>query len=842
MKLHALKHDNYIKKQVVFLISISMILSGIIIMSTSGNALPPPNSPPFGDITSISPNPASCGQTVSFTGWAKDPENGTLWLAWDFGDGNTQVDNGVGWPYWSYVSHSYGMPCTYKVWFNMTDMGGKTCNEYDFVTITNDNPNTPSTPTGPTNLAVDETGTYSTSATDPDGHQVQYRFDWDADGSHDYSSWTSFGASGHTGYKSHSWSTPGTYTVKAQAKDYYGAESGWSTGLTVTINRQPNTPSTPTGPTNLDEDESGVYETSATDPDDDQVQYRFDWDADGSHDYSSWTTLGASGHTGSMQHSWSNAGTYVVKSQAKDEYGAESGWSDGLTVTVNQQPNTPSTPSGPITRDVDQPGTYDTSATDPNGDQVQYRFDWDASGGHDYSSWTSLGPSGHTGSMSHSWTSAGTYVVKSQAKDEYGAESSWSNGLTVNIIANEPPVADANGPYYGNVGDTITFDGSGSSDSDGTIIDYDWDFGDGNYGNGETTTHIYTSGGTFTVILAVEDDDGATDTDTTYAYINEYPVADAGSSKYGKPGQSIQFDGSGSNDPDGNIVSYEWNFGDGHTGSGMKPNHVYQNKGTYTVTLTVEDDDGATDTDTTKAYISEPNEPPTVEITYPEEGSLISGEILIEGTADDPNGEETILRVLIQIDEDEWITAYGTSYWAYSWDTNIVEDGIHTISVKCYDNSYVYSEIVTISFEVKNHYEPGEPNLECDGTLNWEKIKPGSTVTGSIIVRNIGDETSTLNWEILEYPEWGTWTFTPPSGEDLSPADGDITIEITVEAPNKKESSFNGEIKIINSDNTDDYEIITSSLVTPKIKTIPLIFTKIFQRYPLIMRLLSLIL
>ncbi len=65
------------------------------------------------------------------------------------------------------------------------------------------------------------------------------------------------------------------------------------------------------------------------------------------------------------------------------------------------------------------------------------------------------------------------------------------------------------------LGETVPFDGSGSSDPDGTIDFWDWDFGDSNIGSGETTTHVYASVGTYTVTLTVEDDDGATDTDTS---------------------------------------------------------------------------------------------------------------------------------------------------------------------------------------------------------------------------------------------------------------------------------------------------------------------------------------
>jgi subtilisin family serine protease len=71
-------------------------------------------------------------------------------------------------------------------------------------------------------------------------------------------------------------------------------------------------------------------------------------------------------------------------------------------------------------------------------------------------------------------------------------------------------------------------------------------------------------------------------------------------------GLACNFDGSGSTDSDGTIVSYAWDFGDGGSGSGATPSHTYAAGGTYTVTLTVTDDDGAPDSDSQSVTVSEP--------------------------------------------------------------------------------------------------------------------------------------------------------------------------------------------------------------------------------------------
>jgi hypothetical protein len=112
--------------------------------------------------------------------------------------------------------------------------------------------------------------------------------------------------------------------------------------------------------------------------------------------------------------------------------------------------------------------------------------------------------------------------------------------------------------------------------------------------------------------------------------------------------------------------------------------------------------------------------------------------------------------------------------------------------------------------------EKPEPDLDCYGTLNWEDVKPGSTVEGTFFVRNIGDTNSELDWEIVEYPQWGTWRFTPSDGYDLTPEDAPIAVRVSVIVPDEKNQNFVGEIKIVNKENASDYSIIQVSLATQK--------------------------
>jgi len=113
-------------------------------------------------------------------------------------------------------------------------------------------------------------------------------------------------------------------------------------------------------------------------------------------------------------------------------------------------------------------------------------------------------------------------------------------------------------------------------------------------------------------------------------------------------------------------------------------------------------------------------------------------------------------------------------------------------------------------------WTPTNPDLHCEGSLSWSKVKPGSTVTGSFIVKNIGGPNSKLNWEVTEWPTWGTWTFTPINGTGLTPEGGSVTVHVSVIAPSEK-SVFNGTVKVVNTQNLSDYEEIPVYLKTPVI-------------------------
>jgi len=99
-------------------------------------------------------------------------------------------------------------------------------------------------------------------------------------------------------------------------------------------------------------------------------------------------------------------------------------------VGTNESPDQPSTPAGPSTGLIDSSYTFTVSAEDPDGDDVSIRFDWGDGGMSDWSTFVS---SGATVSMSHVFTTAGTYQVKAMVKDGDGEESGWSGSHEITI-------------------------------------------------------------------------------------------------------------------------------------------------------------------------------------------------------------------------------------------------------------------------------------------------------------------------------------------------------------------------------------------------------------------------
>jgi hypothetical protein len=113
-------------------------------------------------------------------------------------------------------------------------------------------------------------------------------------------------------------------------------------------------------------------------------------------------------------------------------------------------------------------------------------------------------------------------------------------------------------------------------------------------------------------------------------------------------------------------------------------------------------------------------------------------------------------------------------------------------------------------------------------------VKPGETIDGTFIIKNIGETESELDWEIAEYPEWGEWTFDPSGGLDLTPDAGTVTVDVEIVAPGEQNQEFTGEILIINSNNPDESCTIPVSVKTPMNSEFIQLLKVLILRFPIL--------
>lgn len=269
---------------------------------------------------------------------------------------------------------------------------------------------------------------------------------------------------------------------------------------------------------------------------------------------------------------------------------------NAFTISAAPPPPQPpvANPGGPYSGFSTQAIAFSgAGSTDPGGLALTYAWDFG-----DGSQGTGVSPT-------HTYAKAGTYTVKLTVTDTSGLTGSANTTATIKALA--PPVVSIGGPYSGQTGQSITFDGSASSDPNQSALTYAWNFGDGSQGSGAKATHTYSTAHTYTVTLTLTDTYGETAMATTTATItaaSQPPVANPGGPYTGVAGQAIAFNGSGSTDPNNLPLTYEWDFGDGTTSSQPSPSHAYSTAGTYTVKLTVSDSTGLSGTASTQAIVT----------------------------------------------------------------------------------------------------------------------------------------------------------------------------------------------------------------------------------------------
>lgn len=282
---------------------------------------------------------------------------------------------------------------------------------------------------------------------------------------------------------------------------------------------------------------------------------------------------------------------------------------------------------------------------------------------------------------------------------------------------------------------TVDFDASASTPPIGaSIVSYSWDFGDGASGAGEFTSHTYNTAGTFTVVLTVEDANGGLDVETRDIVVEPDPVEDPVASFMANPDAgtaplSVDFDASASTAPAGaTIVSYSWDFGDGNVGAGELISHTYQAEGSYTASLTVEDSNGNTDAATASITVDPmPSEDPVAAFTATPTSGTVPLEVSLDATASIPPDGETITSY-------SWDLGDGNTASGVTASHTFAAEGAYTVTlivVASNGNEDTETAIITVNPE-----PAGDTMHIVDITTALVKSGGTGTVEATVVVQD----------------------------------------------------------------------------------------------------------
>ncbi|WNJ20360.1 PKD domain-containing protein [Pontibacter sp. G13] len=309
-----------------------------------------------------------------------------------------------------------------------------------------------------------------------------------------------------------------------------------------------------------------------------------------SHPVTLWQWDFGDGNTSGVEaptHTWADTGTYVVQLIATDALGCAD--TTHQSVVIHPNPIAAFTPNDSLGCAPAMITFFDQSTGPAPFVQWQWNFG-----------------DGNTSNLPvplHTYTADGIYGVSLIVTDLEGCTDTIVKPALIRL---SHPVADFNVDQQ-SVCPATTVSFTDASTPDTTIVNWFWNFGDGTTGNGQHTSHTYTTEGEYDVTLIITNVLGCQDTIVKSNYIEIYhpPTVDfAASDTNGCVPQSIALTNLSAGNP-APIVSWAWDFGNGDTTSVQEPNIFYGTAGSYLVTLTAVDALGCTATDSLRINIYE---------------------------------------------------------------------------------------------------------------------------------------------------------------------------------------------------------------------------------------------
>jgi YD repeat-containing protein len=313
--------------------------------------------------------------------------------------------------------------------------------------------------------------------------------------------------------------------------------------------------------------------------------YEWDFDDDGTFETDTGSSPLAS-------HAFATRGAYPVSLRVTDDGLLQNVYTRTVNVTHPPTAVLTHTPLTPLTK---QTVSLDASgSSDSDGPIADYSWDLDGDGIFETDS-------GTLDTNTTKFDTPGVHTVRVRVTDGDGATDTAALAITA---ANRPPTATIAAPGLGVVGRAMTFDGSPSSDPDGTVDKWEWDLdGDGSYetdaGSFATIQHTFDSAGPATVRLRVTDSDGDTATSSvTFPVTNAPVVVFSATPNPARPNQLVALSAAGSSDPDGSALTYKWDLDSNgtfetDTAAVATTSRSWATTGSRTLKVQVTDADGA---------------------------------------------------------------------------------------------------------------------------------------------------------------------------------------------------------------------------------------------------------
>lgn len=406
-------------------------------------------------------------------------------------------------------------------------------------------------------------------------------------------------------HPSHTYSTAGVLTVTLTVTDEDGLSDSHSQPLTV---RAIPTADFSLSPATPRAGQTVQFTDGSSDLDGSIIAWEWDF-GDGSHSTLQHPT-----------HVYGATGFYFVTLTITDNDGNSNFLSQQIRVIGPLIANFSFSPALGL---INQPIYFSDESSDLVGTIVSWHWDFD---------------DGTTSSLqnpSHIYsTTFGLLIVSLTVADDRGNTDSISQEVLVTM---PPSAAFTLSPAAPTPGQPIQFnDTSSHTDPTASLVAWQWDFGDGTNSTLQHPTHTYPAAGVYQISLIVTDSHGLNDSFSRSLSLNHLPEADAGGPYTAGEAQTITLDASGSADPDGPIVLYEWDFNNNglYDHTGISPTITFGDNGNFSVGLRVTDEMGGRDTAT--ALITVTNIAPAVAAGPDQTGVLGSVFSLAPATFSDP--------------------------------------------------------------------------------------------------------------------------------------------------------------------------------------------------------------